>query len=199
MEWRDVASQGTPTNPAGRRRPAITIALCGGLAAIVVLLVVIPIRTGGSWGVLNSLRSSSSATPEPGPTSKPTSDLGAGAPAAPLIRACLKQTKGLEVYDFYLRDIPEDRWGEPVSGTLIALGEPYVLWLFDADCKPYRAVAVPRGDSRTFTAYVGQVWHYAEAPAKQPGDSFNYRVFSPSNSDAWVTFSDTGRLIYRTE
>ncbi|SCL41890.1 hypothetical protein GA0074692_6544 [Micromonospora pallida] len=191
-----MTSRMPPTNPAGHRRLAITIALCGALAAIVVLLVVIPGATGGGWGVLNSLRPSSSASPGPDPAAKPAS--GVVAPEAQLVKACIKQTKSEDLYKFYLRDIPESRWGDPVRGTLSTFSEPYVLWLLDADCKPYKAVEVPAGTSRTFRAYVGQVWYYAEASATQP-DGYDYLVFSPSESGAPKIFSDTGRLVYRTE
>jgi hypothetical protein len=191
-----MASQGAPRNPAGHRRAAVAIAIFAGLAAIMVLLVVLPGVTGDGWGVLNSPRSPSSATPEPGPTARRAS--GPAAPAAQRIKACIKQTKGEEVYEFFLRDIPPDRWGEPVSGTLSTFSEPYALWLFDADCKPYQAVAVPARTSRTFTAYVGQVWYYTEASAKQTGDSYDYGVFSPSNSGARKTYGDTGSVVYRT-
>ena len=191
-----MASQGTPTNPAGRRRLAIPIALCGGLAAIVVFLVAVPGAAGGGWDVLNSLRSSSSATPEPGPASEPASDLGA--PAPQLLKACVKQVKGQEVAAFYVDEIPVDRWGDPVNGLLSTYSEPYVLWLFDADCKSYEAVAVPANSSRSFSAYLGQVFYYAEASAEQPVDDCACRVFSPSNSGVSQEFSDTGRLTFDT-
>ncbi len=100
---------------------------------------------------------------------------------------------------FYVNDIPVDRWGDPVNGLLSTYSEPHVLWLFDADCKSYEAVAVPANSSRSFTAYVGQVWHYAEASAEQPVEDCACRVFSPSNSGALQELSDTGRLTYYTK
>ncbi|PZG17462.1 hypothetical protein C1I95_15495 [Micromonospora craterilacus] len=163
-----------------------------------MLLAVIPSATDGRWGVLSSLWPSSSATPEPEPTSNPSSDLGA--PEAQLIKDCIKQTKGEQLHDeLFLRDLPAERLGDPVSGTLATSSEPYVLWLFDADCKSYEAAAVPPRSSVTFRAYVGQVWYYAEASAKQPVGACDCRVFSPSNSGVPQTISDTGRLTYRTE
>ncbi|TCB88644.1 hypothetical protein E0H26_28405 [Micromonospora zingiberis] len=190
-----MASQETPTNSSKHRRLAIALGLCAGLAAIVAILAVIPRANHDGWGILNGLRSSSSATPEPEPTSKSAS--GLDTPPTQLMVDCIRQTKGPEATEFFLEDIPEDRWGDPVSGTLTTFGEPYVLWLFDAECKSYEAVAVPRATSRTFEAYVGQVWYYAEASVKQPGETCDCRVFSPANSGVRQEFSDTGALTYR--
>jgi hypothetical protein len=115
------------------------------------------------------------------------------------MRACIEQTKGREALAFFQRDIPASRWGEPVSGTASTFSEPYVLWLFDADCKSYKAIEVPARTTRTFEAQLGQVWYYVEASAKQPVDSCDCRVFNPSNSGTEQTFSDTGRLTYHAD
>ncbi|RAO31324.1 hypothetical protein PSN13_04222 [Micromonospora saelicesensis] len=40
-----------------------------------------------------------------------------------------------------------------------------MLWLFDAQCEPHRAIEVAPRTSRTFKAQLGQVWYYAEASA----------------------------------
>ncbi|SCF01492.1 hypothetical protein GA0070612_3034 [Micromonospora chokoriensis] len=124
----------------------------------------------------------------------------ASEPAAPpgqVSRDCVVRLKGQEAAALFLRDIPADRWGDPVRGTVSTSSEPYVLWLFDAECRPHRAVEVPLRTTRTFTAQVGQVWYYAEASAKQPGDGCACRVFGLSDTEQ--EFSDTGRLSYRSE
>lgn len=105
--------------------------------------------------------------------------------------------KGQEAAALFLRDIPADRWGDPVRGTVSTFSEPYVLWLFDAECQPHRAIEMPPRTTRTFTAQVGQVWYYAEASAKQPGDGCTCRVFGLSTTEQ--EFSDTGRLSYHSE
>ncbi|MFU8876119.1 hypothetical protein [Micromonospora sp. SL4-19] len=121
------------------------------------------------------------------------------APAPQLIRACIKQAKGQDLYDYYQRDIPTEQWGAPVSGTLSTFDEPFALWLFDADCKPYKAVTVPAKGRRTFRAYVGQVWYWDAASAKQPTDDYDSGVVSPSHSGTDRILSNTGRLTYYME
>ncbi|WP_030489028.1 hypothetical protein [Micromonospora chokoriensis] len=119
---------------------------------------------------------------------------------AKLDRACIVQTKGKEAVAFFVRDIPEDKWGGPVRGTASTASEPYTLWLFDDDCTPQKAIELPPRTSRTFRAQVGQVWYYAEAAAGQPGDGcVGCRVFSPANSGAEQRFSDNGLLIYHLD
>ncbi|MER7460383.1 hypothetical protein [Micromonospora sp. NPDC126480] len=113
------------------------------------------------------------------------------------MQACVKQTKGQAGYEFFLSDVPADRWGDPVRGTLTTFSEAYVLWLFDADCQAYPAVTVPPRTSRSFRAYLGQVWYYAEASVKQPTGPCNCRVFSPANDGVRQEFSDTGWLTYQ--
>lgn len=100
---------------------------------------------------------------------------------------------------YFQRDIPEGRWGEPLRGTASTASEPYVLWLFDAQCEPHRAIEVPARTSRTFKAQLGQVWYYAEASAGQPADGCSCRVFSPSNSGAEQRFSDAGSITYHLD
>ncbi|MGQ5263019.1 hypothetical protein ACTWLT_19995 [Micromonospora sp. ZYX-F-536] len=185
-----MTPQETPPNTAGRRRRAVVIGLTGGLAGILAVLLVVFIAPGDRWGSLHSSRSSSSATPASGSTSETP---------AQLARACIAQIKGQEALALFQRDIPADRWGDPVRGTASTSSEPYVLWLFDADCTPHRAIDVPPRTSRTFTAQVGQVWFYAEASAKHPVDSCACRVFSPSNNGTEQRFSDTGLLTYHLE
>ncbi|MFG2101516.1 hypothetical protein ACGFJ5_13025 [Micromonospora echinaurantiaca] len=157
------------------------------------MVVVVPIAAGESWGVLDDPRSAASGAP-----SRPPASGREGAPDAQLIQACIRQTKGQEAYEHFQRAIPADRWGDPVRGTVSTFSEPYVLWLFDADCRSYEALAVPPRTSRTFRAYVGQVWYFAEASAKQPVGSCDCNVFRPSNSGIEQPFGDTGRLVYRT-
>lgn len=168
--------------PEKTRRRRLVIGLSGGLAVIAALLVIV---TGGRSG----LRSSSSAAPAPGPTS---------VSAAQLARACIARTKGEEAVAYFQRDIPAGRWGDRVRGTASTTSEPYVLWLFDADCRAHRAVEVPPRTSRTFTAQVGQVWYFAEASAKEPGDGCACRVFSPSSSGE-QRFSDAGSITYHLD
>ncbi|MET8268563.1 hypothetical protein ABZU92_31775 [Micromonospora arida] len=74
-----------------------------------------------------------------------------------------------------------------------------MLWLFDAQCEPHRAIEVPPRTSRTFKAQLGQVWYYAEASAGQPADGCACRVFSPSNSGAEQRFSDAGSITYHLD
>ncbi|MET8359659.1 hypothetical protein [Micromonospora sp. NPDC005171] len=118
---------------------------------------------------------------------------------APLDPACIAKTKGQDAVAFFQRDIPADGWGDPVRGTASTTSEPYVLWLFDADCEPHKAIVVPPRTSRTFTAQVGQVWYYAEASAGQPGEGCACRVFSPSNSGTAQRFSDAGSITYHLD
>lgn len=190
-----MATHGAPPNRAGRRRLAVAVG--AGVGLTLALLLAIPAATGASWDILDRLRSSSSATPQPGPTAKPAADRTP--PATPLMKACIEQTKGQDVYGFYLRDIPQGRWGEPVSGTLSTFDKPHTLWLFDADCKPYKAVTVPARSNRPFEAYVGQVWYWADASAKQPTDDYASGVVSPSHFRSDQIFNNTGRLTYDTE
>ncbi|MEV4499341.1 hypothetical protein C7C45_13665 [Micromonospora arborensis] len=179
-----MTSQRSNTKSTGRAR---AIGLSGGLIGILALLLVVSVAGGDGQSILSGLQSSSSATPAPKPTPESRAQLD---------RACIAQTKGNDAVAFFQRDIPADRWGDPVRGTASTASEPYVLWLFDADCTPHRALDVPPRTSRTFRAQVGQVWYYAEAAAGQPEEGCACRVFSPANSGAEQKFSDTGRLTY---
>ncbi|WFF00516.1 hypothetical protein [Micromonospora sp. WMMD964] len=170
-----MTAAGTPGRPAGRRRSAVAAGLGGGL----VLLLALLLATGDGWGFRD--------TPTPTPASSPQTQVG---------RECVVRLKGLEAAALFLRDVPADRWGEPVRGTVSTFSEPYVLWLFDSECRPHRAVEMPPRTTRTFTARVGQVWYYAEASAKQPGEGCACRVFGLSDTDQ--EFGDTGRLSYRS-
>jgi hypothetical protein len=184
-----LTAQKAGTRSANGRHLARVVGLSGGLLGLLALLLVVSVATGGGQSLLGSLRSSS--TPDaPGPAPDSLAQLG---------RACIAETKGHEAVAHFQRDIPEGRWGDRVRGTASAASEPYVLWLFDAQCTPHPAVEVPARGSRTFTARVGQVWYYAEASAGRPVDCFACRVFSPSNSDATQQFSDTGKLIYHVD
>ncbi|MEV4121042.1 hypothetical protein [Micromonospora sp. NPDC049645] len=186
-----MTAQKAGTRSAGAGHLAWAVGLSGGLLGLLALLLVVSIATGGVQSVLGSLRSSSPPTPDaPGPAPQSLAQLG---------RACIAETKGHEAVAHFERDIPEGRWGDRVRGTASAASEPYVLWLFDAQCTPHPAVEVPARSSRTFTARVGQVWYYAEASAGRPVDGFACRVFSLSNSDATQQFSDTGKLIYHLD
>ncbi|MEV7327022.1 hypothetical protein [Micromonospora sp. NPDC093244] len=167
--------------PEKTRRRRLVIGLSGGLVVIAALVIVAAVRSGP--------RSSSSAAPAPSPTS---------ASAAQLARACIARTKGEEAVAYFQRDIPAGRWGERVRGTASTTSEPHVLWLFDADCTAHRAMEVPPRTSRTFTAQVGQVWYFAEASAKEPGDGCACRVFSPSGSGE-QRFSHAGVLTYHLD
>ncbi|MCG5471009.1 hypothetical protein LADH09A_004982 [Micromonospora sp. LAH09] len=183
-----MAPQGNPTTASGRRRRTRAIALSGGLAAVLALVLVAAHATGDRWGLLDSSRSSSSTPPAPSVTPAES--------RAQLARACIAQTKGEEAVAYFHRDIPADRWGDPVRGTASASSEPYVLWLFDDNCEPHRALDVPPRTSRTFKARVGQVWSYTEASAGQPADGRTCRVFGLSNSGTEQRFSDSGLLTY---
>ncbi|MET8466624.1 hypothetical protein [Micromonospora zamorensis] len=185
-----MASQGNPAAATGRRRRTRAVALSGGLAAVLALVLVAAHATGDRWGILNSSRSSSS-TP---PASTATAESG-----AQLARACIAQTKGEEAVAYFHRDIPADRWGDPVRGTASASSAPFVLWLFDDDCEPHKALDVLPRTSRTFKAQVGQVWSYTEASAGQPADGRTCRVFGLSNSGTEQRFSDSGLLTYHAE
>ncbi|MET7865968.1 hypothetical protein [Micromonospora taraxaci] len=173
----------TPSRPPGRRRLALAVGLGGGLALLLALLLAIPQVTGDGWG----FRDRTTPTPASGPASL----------QGQVSRDCVVQLKGQEAAALSLRDIPADRWGDPVRGTVSTFSEPYVLWLFDSECQPHRAIEMPPRTTRTFTAQVGQVWYYAEASAKQPGEGCACRVFGLSTTEQ--EFSDTGRLIYRSE
>ncbi|MEW1587612.1 hypothetical protein AB0283_19510 [Micromonospora vinacea] len=177
----------TETTSAGRGRRARTIGLSGGLIGLLALLLVVSVATGDGQSILSSLQSSSSA---------PDAPVTALESPVPVDRACIARTKGQDAAEYFQRDIPEGRWGEPVRGTASAASEPYVLWLFDAQCKPRRAVEVSARTSRTFKAQLGQVWYYAEASAGRPVDGCACRVFSPSNSGAEQRFSDAGSITY---
>ncbi|WP_328533760.1 hypothetical protein OG836_02685 [Micromonospora zamorensis] len=185
-----MASHGDPATATGRRRRTRAIALSGGLAAVLALVLVAAHSTGDRWGILNSSRSSSSTPPAPTATAESR---------AQLARACIAQTKGEEAVAYFHRDIPADRWGDPVRGTASASSEPFVLWLFDDDCEPHKALDVPARTSRTFKAQVGQVWSYTEASAGQPADGRTCRVFGLSNSGTEQRFSDSGLLTYHAE
>ncbi|MET8199311.1 hypothetical protein [Micromonospora taraxaci] len=174
---------GTPSRPTGRRRLALAVGLGGGLALLLALLFAIPQVTGDGWGFRDR--------PTPTPASGPAS------PQGQVSRDCIVQLKGQEAAALSLRDIPADRWGDQVRGTVSTFSEPYVLWLFDSECQPHRAIEMPPRTTRTFTAQVGQVWYYAEASAKQPGEGCTCRVFGLSTTEQ--EFSDTGRLSYRSE
>ncbi|MFE9193776.1 hypothetical protein ACFYL6_29660 [Micromonospora sp. NPDC007208] len=181
--------QKTDTTSAGRGRRARVIGLSGGLIGLLALLLVVSVATGDGQSILSSLQSSSpAAAPSPTPESRASSD-----------RACIAKTKGQDAVAYFHRDIPEGRWGEPLRGTASAASEPYVLWLFDAQCEPHRAIEVPARTSRTFRAQLGQVWYYAEASAGRPVDGCACRVFSPSNSGAEQRFSDAGSVTYHLD
>ncbi|MEU1249941.1 hypothetical protein ACWD8I_31945 [Micromonospora arida] len=182
--------QKTDTTSAGRGRRARAIGLSGGLIGLLALLLVVSVATGDGQSILSSLQSSSSATAAPSPTPESR---------AASYRACIAKTKGHDALVFFQRDIPESRWGEPLRGTASTTSEPYVLWLFDAQCEPHRAIEVPPRTSRTFKAQLGQVWYYAEASAGQPADGCACRVFSPSNSGAEQRFSDAGSITYHLD
>ncbi|MET8094499.1 hypothetical protein [Micromonospora sp. NPDC005220] len=182
-----MTAQKTDTTSAGRGRRARAIGLSGGLIGLLALLLVVAVATGDGQSILSSLQSSSSAPDAPTPTQESR---------APFDRACIARTKGQDAVAYFQRDIPEGRWGELVRGTASATSEPYVLWLFDAQCEPHRAVEVPARTSRTFRAQLGQVWYYAEASAGRPVDGCACRVFSPSNSGAEQRFSDAGSITY---
>lgn len=115
------------------------------------------------------------------------------------MQACIRQTKGQGEYEFYMSDIPADRWGDPVQGRVSSPNRAYVLWLFDADCKSYKAVVVPAGGEKTFRGYVGQVWEYVVASADQPVGSCDCGVFNPSNHGVDWKFNDNAHLTFFTE
>ncbi|MGA4730177.1 hypothetical protein ACPB67_22385 [Micromonospora taraxaci] len=171
---------GTPSRPPGRRRLALAVGLGGGLALLLALLLAIPQVTGDGWR----------SRDRPTPTT-------ASSLQGQVSRDCVVHLKGQEAAALFLRDIPADRWGDPVRGTVSTFSEPYVLWLFDSECQPHRAIEMPPRTTRTFTAQVGQVWYYAEASAKQPGDGCTCRVFGLSTTEQ--EFSDTGHLSYHSE
>ncbi|MEV1157404.1 hypothetical protein AB0J27_18605 [Micromonospora chokoriensis] len=171
---------GTPSRPPGRRRLALAVGLGGGSALLLALLLAIPQVTGDGWGLRDR--------PTPTPASSPQGQVS---------RDCVVHLKGQEAAALFLRDIRADRWGDPVRGTVSTFSEPYVLWLFDSECQPHRAIEMPPRTTRTFTAQVGQVWYYAEASAQQPGDGCACRVFGLSTTEQ--EFSDTGRLSYHSE
>ncbi|MDG4840576.1 hypothetical protein O7631_28965 [Micromonospora sp. WMMD967] len=178
-----MTSAGTHSRPPGRRRMALAVGLGGGLALLLALLLAIPQVTGDGWG--------SRDRPTPAAASDPAS------PQGQVSRDCVVQLKGQQASALFLRDIPADRWGDRVRGTVSTFSEPYVLWLFDSKCQPHRAIEMPPRTTRTFTAQVGQVWYYAEASAKQPGEGCACRVFGLSTTEQ--EFGDTGRLSYRSE
>ncbi|WP_328652878.1 hypothetical protein OG598_02705 [Micromonospora sp. NBC_00330] len=182
--------QKTDTTPAGRGRRAHVIGLSGGVIGLLALLLVVSVATGDGQSILSSLQSSSSAPGAPSPTPESR---------APFYRACIAKTKGQDAVAYFQRDIPVGRWGDPLRGTASTTSEPYVLWLFDAQCEPHRAIEVPARTSRTFKAQLGQVWYYAEASAGRPVDGCACRVFSPSNSGAEQRFSDAGSITYHLD
>ncbi|MFI6241245.1 hypothetical protein ACIBEF_15340 [Micromonospora sp. NPDC050795] len=182
--------QRTDTTSAGRGRRARVIGLSGALLGLLALLLAVAVATGDGQSILSSLQSSSSATaaPSPNPASR-----------AALYRLCIAKIHGDDALVFFRREIPEGRWGEPLRGTASTASEPYVLWIFDAQCEPHRAIEVPRRSSRTFKAEVGQVWYYAEASAGRPADDCSCRIFSPSTSDSKQEFGDEGSVIYHPD
>ncbi|MEU7971751.1 hypothetical protein AB0B48_06890 [Micromonospora sp. NPDC049089] len=182
--------QRTDTTSAGRGRRARVIGLSGALLGLLALLLAVSVATGDGQSILSSLQSSSSATaaPSPNPASR-----------AALYRSCIAKIHGDDALVYFRREIPESRWGEPLRGTASTTSEPYVLWIFDAQCEPHRAIEVGRASSRTFKAEVGQVWYYAEASAGPPADDCSCRVFSPSTSGTEQEFSDEGGVIYHLD